>query len=53
MKEGFRIIEDLCEGLNNWMDEKGIAVSMISLVNHSKHSRTGRTWTSITTMLPG
>lgn len=23
MKEGFRIIEDLCEGLNNWMDEKG------------------------------
>jgi dihydropyrimidine dehydrogenase (NAD+) subunit PreA len=24
MKHGFRIIEDLCEGLNNWMDEKGI-----------------------------
>jgi len=23
MKHGFRIIEDLCEGLNNWMDEKG------------------------------
>ena len=23
MKYGFRIIEDLCEGLNNWMDEKG------------------------------
>ncbi|MBD0374659.1 MAG: NAD-dependent dihydropyrimidine dehydrogenase subunit PreA, partial [Flavisolibacter sp.] len=23
MKQGFRIIEDLCEGLNNWMDEKG------------------------------
>ncbi len=22
MKYGFRIIEDLCEGLNNWMDEK-------------------------------
>ncbi|MCW3094209.1 MAG: preA [Ferruginibacter sp.] len=22
MKHGFRIIEDLCEGLNNWMDEK-------------------------------
>ena len=25
MKYGFRIIEDLCEGLNNWMDEKGFA----------------------------
>ena len=23
MKHGFRIIEDMCEGLNNWMDEKG------------------------------
>jgi dihydropyrimidine dehydrogenase (NAD+) subunit PreA len=23
MKHGFRIIEDLCEGLTNWMDEKG------------------------------
>jgi dihydropyrimidine dehydrogenase (NAD+) subunit PreA len=23
MHHGFRIIEDLCEGLNNWMDEKG------------------------------
>ncbi len=23
MKQGFRIIEDLCDGLNNWMDEKG------------------------------
>jgi dihydropyrimidine dehydrogenase (NAD+) subunit PreA len=23
MKHGFRIIEDLCEGLLNWMDEKG------------------------------
>ncbi|MFC4687705.1 NAD-dependent dihydropyrimidine dehydrogenase subunit PreA [Epilithonimonas pallida] len=23
MKYGFRIVEDLCEGLNNWMDEKG------------------------------
>lgn len=22
MKHGFRIIEDMCEGLNNWMDEK-------------------------------
>ncbi|MCU7551869.1 NAD-dependent dihydropyrimidine dehydrogenase subunit PreA [Chitinophagaceae bacterium LB-8] len=25
MKHGFRIIEDMCEGLNNWMDEKGFA----------------------------
>ncbi|MFC0186411.1 dihydropyrimidine dehydrogenase (NAD+) subunit PreA [Pseudarcicella hirudinis] len=25
MKYGFRIIEDLCSGLNNWMDEKGFA----------------------------
>ncbi len=23
MKHGFRIIEDMCEGMNNWMDEKG------------------------------
>ena len=23
MKNGFRIIDDLCDGLNNWMDEKG------------------------------
>jgi dihydropyrimidine dehydrogenase (NAD+) subunit PreA len=23
MKYGFRIIEDMCEGLNNWMDDKG------------------------------
>lgn len=23
MTHGFRIVEDLCEGLNNWMDEKG------------------------------
>jgi len=22
MKNGFRIVEDMCEGLNNWMDEK-------------------------------
>lgn len=27
MKYGFRIIEDLCEGLSNWMDEKGFARS--------------------------
>lgn len=25
MRYGFRIIEDMCEGLNNWMDEKGFA----------------------------
>lgn len=25
MHYGFRIIEDLCEGLSNWMDEKGFA----------------------------
>ncbi len=23
MKHGFRIVEDMCEGLNNWMDEMG------------------------------
>ncbi len=23
MNHGFRIIEDMCEGMNNWMDEKG------------------------------
>src|SRR6185436_13476998 len=23
MKHGFRIIDDLCEGMSNWMDEKG------------------------------
>jgi dihydropyrimidine dehydrogenase (NAD+) subunit PreA len=25
MTHGFRIIDDLCEGMNNWMDEKGFA----------------------------
>jgi dihydropyrimidine dehydrogenase (NAD+) subunit PreA len=25
MKYGFRIVEDLCEGLSNWMDDKGFA----------------------------
>ena len=25
MKHGFRIVEDLCEGLSNWMDEKGFS----------------------------
>ncbi|MEJ7627128.1 MAG: NAD-dependent dihydropyrimidine dehydrogenase subunit PreA [Ferruginibacter sp.] len=25
MKHGFRIIEDMCEGMANWMDEKGFA----------------------------
>ena len=25
MKYGFRIIDDLCEGMHNWMDEKGYA----------------------------
>jgi len=23
MKHGFRIVEDMCEGMSNWMDEKG------------------------------
>ncbi|MDE1192500.1 MAG: NAD-dependent dihydropyrimidine dehydrogenase subunit PreA [Arachidicoccus sp.] len=27
MKYGFRIIEDLCEGLNDWMDEKGFTTT--------------------------
>lgn len=27
MKHGFRIVEDMCEGLNNWMDEKGFATT--------------------------
>ncbi len=27
MTRGFRIIEDLCEGMNNWMDEKGFATA--------------------------
>jgi hypothetical protein len=27
MKHGFRIIEDLCEGPSNWMDEKGFATT--------------------------
>ncbi|MEP6674025.1 MAG: NAD-dependent dihydropyrimidine dehydrogenase subunit PreA [Ferruginibacter sp.] len=25
MKHGFRIVEDMCEGMINWMDEKGFA----------------------------
>ncbi len=26
MTHGFRIVEDMCEGLNNWMDEKGFKI---------------------------
>lgn len=27
MKHGFRIIEDMCEGMRNWMDEKGFTTT--------------------------
>jgi dihydropyrimidine dehydrogenase (NAD+) subunit PreA len=36
MHYGFRIIEDLCDGLSNWMDEKGFA-SIPNVVNRSLH----------------
>jgi dihydropyrimidine dehydrogenase (NAD+) subunit PreA len=36
MHYGFRIIEDLCDGLSNWMDEKGFA-SIPDVVNRSLH----------------
>jgi dihydropyrimidine dehydrogenase (NAD+) subunit PreA len=26
MTHGFRIVEDMCEGLNNWMDDKGYKI---------------------------
>ena len=26
MNHGFRIVEDMCEGMNNWMDEKGFKI---------------------------
>ena len=43
MHYGFRIIEDLCNGLSNWMDEKGYATindvvgQSISRVSEFKH----------------
>ena len=36
MHYGFRIIEDLCDGLSNWMDEKGFA-SIPEVVGRSLH----------------
>jgi dihydropyrimidine dehydrogenase (NAD+) subunit PreA len=39
MKYGFRIIEDLCEGLNNWMDEKGFE-TIDAFIGKSVHTLT-------------
>ncbi len=36
MHYGFRIIEDLCDGLSNWMDEKGFR-TIGEVVGHSLH----------------
>jgi len=36
MHYGFRIIEDLCDGLSNWMDEKGFA-SVAEVTGRSLH----------------
>jgi dihydropyrimidine dehydrogenase (NAD+) subunit PreA len=36
MHYGYRIIEDLCDGLSNWMDEKGFA-SVTDVVGKSLH----------------
>ena len=36
MHYGFRIIEDLCDGLSNWMDEKGFA-TVSEVVGRSLH----------------
>lgn len=36
MHYGFRIIEDLCDGLSNWMDEKGFA-TVADVVGKSLH----------------
>jgi dihydropyrimidine dehydrogenase (NAD+) subunit PreA len=36
MHYGFRIIEDLCDGLSNWMDEKGFA-TIPDVVGRSLH----------------
>jgi len=36
MHYGFRVVEDLCDGLSNWMDEKGFA-SISDVVGRSLH----------------
>jgi len=36
MHYGFRIVEDLCDGLSNWMDDKGFA-SVSDVVGRSLH----------------
>lgn len=36
MHYGFRIVEDLCDGLSNWMDEKGFA-TILDVVAQSLH----------------
>lgn len=40
MHYGFRVIEDLCDGLSNWMDEKGFA-TLDELVGQSVHRVSG------------
>jgi dihydropyrimidine dehydrogenase (NAD+) subunit PreA len=39
MKYGFRIIEDMCEGLSNWMDEKGFK-TIYDFIGKSVHTLT-------------
>ena len=36
MHYGFRVVEDLCDGLSNWMDEKGFA-RVSDVVSRSVH----------------
>jgi dihydropyrimidine dehydrogenase (NAD+) subunit PreA len=36
MHYGFRVIEDLCDGLSNWMDEKGFK-TIADVTGHSLH----------------
>ena len=43
MKHGFRIVEDMCEGMSNWMDEKGFKTPMILLANRLKKLHIGKT----------
>ena len=42
MKHGFRIIEDMCEGLNNWMDEKGFKTLDDFIGKSCSHLRIGK-----------
>lgn len=52
MNHGFRIIEDMCEGLNNWMDDKGFKTLNDFIGKSVEKLRIGKTLILTITILP-